>query len=317
MLKRTKEKFFHAGLAWSVGVQRSQLKKVYGLQRIPYRVMPEGCIFGVAAQGIIQKNKEDQWWLLALLCSEVIFLQSRLIAPDKVPGTRPCANLPIAKLTDDEKNKLENLAKEAYSLLREHDTGNEPSTQFIMPWLLQVWRGFSQKWKPATNHPLAGDFEWSGFESAKELRGEGKKWNREASIIAVANECVERELKLRKRLDEIQNAIDDEVYRIYGISEEDRRLIEEEISAAAVETEEENQYEVMPVEEHIKRLLSYFGLEVMKEDEDGIVPASDMFLGTRKEPGMATRVITKLIDEFGEDNLDRIETELTLSLIHI
>lgn len=67
----------------------------------------------------------------------------------------------------------------------------------------------------------------------------------------------------------------------------------------------------MPVEEHIKRMLSYFGLEVMKEDEDGIVPLSDMFLGTRKEPGMATRVITKLIDEFGEDNLDRIETELT------
>ena len=67
----------------------------------------------------------------------------------------------------------------------------------------------------------------------------------------------------------------------------------------------------MPAEKHIKRLLSYFGLEVMKEDEDGIVPLSDMFLGTRKEPGMATRVITKLIDEFGEDNLDRIETELT------
>jgi len=46
--------------------------------------------------------------------------------------------------------------------------------------------------------------------------------------------------------------IDDEVYRIYGISEEDRRLIEEELSAAAVEPEEENQYEVMPIEEHVR-----------------------------------------------------------------
>ena len=49
----------------------------------------------------------------------------------------------------------------------------------------------------------------------------------------------------------------------------------------------------------------------MKEDEDGIAPLSDMFLGTREEPGMATRVITKLVDEFGEDALDRIESELT------
>jgi len=269
---RCEQFYFLSGIGWSVGLQRSQLQKVYGIQRIPYRILPSGCIFGVAAQGIIPVNKDDQWWLLAVLTSKMSFLASRLIVTDKIPGTGPCANLPIAKLTDDEKNKLENLAKEAYSLLREHDTGNEPSTQFIMPWLLQVWRGFSQKWKPVTNHPLARDFRWSDFESAKELRGEGKKWNREVSIIAVANECVERELKLRKRLDEIQNAIDDEVYRIYGISEEDRRLIEEEISAAAVETEEENQYEVMPAEEHIKRMLSYFGLEVMKEDEDGIVP---------------------------------------------
>jgi len=54
---------------------------------------------------------------------------------------------------------------------------------------------FSQKWKPVTNHPLARDFEWSEFESAKELRGEDKKWNKEA--IALANERVERELKLK------------------------------------------------------------------------------------------------------------------------
>jgi len=66
-----------------------------------------------------------------------------------------------------ESTTLESLAKEAYSILREWNTGNEPSTQFIMPWLLQVWRGFSHKWKPVTNHPLARDFEWSDFESAK------------------------------------------------------------------------------------------------------------------------------------------------------
>ena len=294
--------YFREGLVWADIVSDHLLD----LYKIPY-----GAIFAAGAHALFVKDSVSLWSILSFGNSTIVWPIFQLLDPiahHKHIGY--ISQIPIATETL-QNDRLVNLGKEAYFLLREHDTGNEPSTQFIMPWLLQVWRGFSQKWKPVTNHPLAGDFEWSGFESAKELRGEGKKWNREASIIALANECVERESKLRKRLDEIQNAIDDEVYRIYGISEEDRRLIEEEISVVAVETEEENQYEVMLVEEHIKRMLSYFGLEVMEEDEDGIVPLSDMFLGTRKEPGMATRVITKLIDEFGEDNLDRIETELT------
>jgi len=295
--------YFRKGLSWSA---------IFSSPRIDMHVMPPGGIFTQNHFALFTNNESLSYVLLSVMNSELIAFLTYILDPlehTRIQST--IAKLPIVLLINQNKI-LAILVQEAYSLLREHDTGNESSTQFIMPWLLQVWRGFSQKWKPVTNHPLARDFEWSEFESAKELRGEGKKWkNKEASIIAVANECVEREFKLRKRLDEIQNAIDDEVYRIYGISEEDRRLIEEEISAAAVETEEENQYEVMPAEEHIKRMLSYFGLEVMKEDEDGIVPLSDMFLGTRKEPGMATRVIIKLIDEFGENNLDRIESELT------
>jgi len=300
---RNEDFFFREGLSWSA---------IFSSPRIDMHVMPPGGIFTQNHFALFTNNESLSYVLLSVMNSELIAFLTYILDPlehTRIQST--IAKLPIV-LSINQNKILAILVQEAYSLLREHDTGNESSTQFIMPWLLQVWRGFSHDWKPATNHPLARDFQWSEFESAKELRGKGKKWkNKEASIIAVANECVEREFKLRKRLDEIQNAIDDEVYRIYGISEEDRRLIEEEISATAVETEEENQYEVMPVEEHIKRLLSYFGLEVMKEDEDGIVPASDMFLGTRKEPGMATRVITKLIDEFGEDNLDRIETELT------
>ena len=316
--------YFLPGIVWSCGIQRSQLKKVYGLQRIPFRFLPKGCIFGVAAQGIVPK-KEDYWWLLSFLCSKIAFWFSRLIVPDKMPGTGPCAKLPVINPSDDKKIILTNLAKEAYWLLREWDTGNETSTQFIMPWILQVGRGFDRNWKPVTGHPLARDFEWSDFESAKEIRGEGKKWSGEVSLIALANECVEREKKLRKRIEEIQKAIDEEVYRIYDISEEDRKLIEEELSGVIEESEsdgdkskseeaEEEQYDVMPPEEHIRRLLSYYALEVMKEDVDGIVPASDMFIEGKKEPGLATRVIEKLKQEFGEENLHKIEIEITQTL---
>jgi len=299
--------YFHKGLGWVMNPQTGGKR----LERLDVGYIPKGVITNVTVSMIFPKNSSI-FGCMATLKSKIAGMFIAVMGLDKDISVGYLSNIPLANPDDI----LENLAKEAYFLLREYDTGNEPSTQFIMPWILQAWSGFSHDWNPVTNHPIAKDFELSDFESAKEIRGEGKKWDKEASIIALANECVQRELKLRKRLEEIQNAIDDEVYHIYGISEEDRGLIEEEISTAVVKPKKEkiaseNEYEVMPAEEHIKRLLSYFALEIMKEDEDGIVPVSDMFLGTRKESGMATRVITKLVDEFGEEKLDRIESELT------
>jgi len=306
---RNEDFYFRKGLSWSA---------IFSSPRIDMHVMPPGGIFTQNHFALFTNNESLSYILLSVMNSELIAFLTHILDPlehTRIQST--IAKLPMV-LSIIQNKILVIQAQEAHSLLREHDTGNETSTQFIKPWLLQAWRGFSHDGKPVTKHPLANDFQWCKFDSAKELRGEDKKWDKEASIIALANECVQRELKLRKKLDEIQNTIDDEVYCIYGISEEDRSLIEE-ISATVVGTEEEkvkteneeNPYEVMPAEEHIKRLLSYFALEIMKEDEDGIVPVSDMFLGTRKEPGMATRVIEKLINEFGENNLDRIETELT------
>ena len=143
-------------------------------------------------------DSEELFNLLGVFNSELLWICFRLLDPtahNRHIGY--VSKLPIVNGVDGvfSNQTLGKLAKEAYSLLREHDTGNEPSTQFIMPWLLQVWRGFSHDWKPVTNHPLARDFEWSEFESAKELRGEDKKWNKEA--IALANERVERELRLK------------------------------------------------------------------------------------------------------------------------
>jgi copper chaperone CopZ len=302
---RNENFFFREGLAWARIASAKHLEAWY---------MPSA-IFSVSALAAFISN-EHRWQLLSYMNSSSFTFMFFLLQPlmhDRHIGY--VARLPIASAVL-ESERIASLSYEAYGLLRIYDTGNGISTQFIMPWLLQVWRGFSHDWRPVTNHPIAKDFEWSDFELAKELRGENKKWRTEAGIIALAEECVQRERKLRKRLDDIQNAIDDEVYRIYDISEEDQRLIEEELSTVEpeegkTESKEKKHDDLMPAAEHIKRLLSYFAHEVMKEDKDGIVPVSDMFLGTQKEPGMATRVIAKLTHEFGAENLDRIETELT------
>ena len=318
---QNEEYYFIEGLSWMTSPQAgTAIKK--GMQ-LNVRYLPSGVIITSKVCGVFTR-KIDLFGLLGLINSKAALLLMRFLGEREV-HVGLLAKLPIP-FGDYGDSLIAILPKEAYCLLREWDTGNETSTQFILPWILQVWRGFDRNWKPVTGHPLARDFEWSEFESAKEIRGEGKKWSGEVSLIALANECVEREKKLRKRIEEIQKAIDEEVYRIYGISDEDRKLIEEELSGVGIEESksdgdksnsgeaEEEQLDIMPLEEHIKRLLSYLALEVMKEDADGIVPTSDMFIEGRKELGLATRVIGKLKEEFGEGNLHRIEAEINQTL---
>lgn len=227
---------------------------------------------------------------------------------------------------------LSRLAREAYDLLREWDTGNETSTQFIAPWILQVWRGFDPAATPVTGHPLAKDFAWSDWPSVKAVRGEETgAWRGPVSLAALAEEAIRREGILRRRLEEIQRQIDEEVYRLYGISEEGRRLIEAELAEAGAAEEaedtggqaEENPAEepsvagavTLSVPEHIRRLLHCFAHRAIAADPDGIVPLADLWLPEgRKEPGLAARVREELAAEFGAENLATVEEEIATIL---
>ena len=167
-------------------------------------------------------------------------------------------------------------------LLREWETGNETSTQFISPWLLQVWRGFAPPLKPISEHPLARDFTWSDWPAAKEARGEGPgPWEGPVSLRAMAEEAVRRETILRRRLDEIQSQIDDEVYRLYEISAEDRRLIEAELAetATADEAEKQEEFGWEQRRKHGSRQLNY-------AQRDGTHPSP---AALRRSPGLEKR----------------------------
>ena len=56
---------------------------------------------------------------------------------------------------------LGKLAHEAYDILREYSTGNEKSTIFIKPWILQVLQEHDSSEKPVTGHIFADQFEWA------------------------------------------------------------------------------------------------------------------------------------------------------------
>ena len=218
-------------------------------------------------------------------------------------------------------------------LLREWSTGDETSTQFVEPSFLQVLdavdgTGDEATARPTTGHPLARDFAGSDWESARAIRRLASKG--EPSLSALARACVARERLLRQRIEEIQRQIDDEVYRLYEVSDEDRALIEQELGKlpeaeaegeGEVESADSAEQEVvapaglLPAEEHVKRLVHYLAHEALKADPEGIVPLADSYTADgRLERGLAHRVRDRLRGLFGEAALPSVERELEAAL---
>ncbi|MGB9693573.1 MAG: hypothetical protein ACPLYF_01880, partial [Fervidobacterium sp.] len=310
--------FFKGGLSWSVGLQRSQLNKVRRIGRIPFRILPNGCIFGVAAQGVILEN-EKVWSLLGICCSKLLFILSQLITPDKMTGTASTASLPIASLdqSDPHIKKLNILTHEAHDILKEWTTGEEISTLFIKPWILQILYGFNPKERPITQHPFAYEFKWSDWPSSQKIRSINASVN--MSLRELAELCIKRQQVLNERIKEIEKEIDEEVFRLYEISDEDRALIERELTLQqGLSLEEETIDEIeskegeevseglISVKEHVERLISFYIKKALESDEDGIVPLDEMF-----PDNLFSKVREFIAQDFGKERVDKIELEIS------
>ncbi|MEW6275261.1 MAG: hypothetical protein AB1556_09145 [Bacillota bacterium] len=322
---RNESFYFREGLAWT---------KSAWIENSPYPILdvgilPTGSIFTAKRMAIFLSFKEaNELILCSFLRSITAAALIHLINP--TGRNREAGHLAQVAIipTIFNENQLSSLAREAYDLLREWDTGSETSTQFIAPWVFQIWRGFRLQQRPVTGHPLAQDFAWSDWPAAREIRGEGKgPWEGPVSLQALAQEALRREGMLRRRLEEIQLAIDEEVYRLYEINAEDRRLIEEELRESLVADEEENvesneedesgeeapeDSATLTVAEHVRRLLHYFAHRAAAADPGGIVPLFDLYLADgQSKPGLAKRVRELLAREFGEGNLSALEEEIS------
>jgi type I restriction-modification system DNA methylase subunit len=312
---RSESFYFKQGLTWSANLQRTQLGNLWKKQRLPFRVLPEGSIFGVGAQGVIV-DFEKVWTLLAILCSHLIFAISRMITSENKQGTAATASLPIAPMdvSNSRVKKLGVLAQEVHDLLREWRTGDEVSTVLIKPWVLQVLHGYHSSERPVSNHPLASQFEWSTWCSAQEMRS--IKGFADTRLKDLTELCMKRQLLLNKKIEEIEKEIDEEVYRLYEISDEDRALIERELELQRGLGLEEIEEETSRVEEaseglisareHVERLISFYIKKALESDEDGIVPLDEMF-----QDNLHNKVREFIAQDFGKERVDKIELEIS------
>ena len=321
--------YFRAGLAWT---NKMSWTGTMGFEHLNAYWMPRGTIFACGYHAIFVSSKKLIWHLLAWARSRIVATIIPLIDPNvQNVGVGIVARLPIN--TDTLSCELlAHLSREAYDRLREWATGDETATVFVAPWILQVFDALRSGTlqMPKTGHPLARDFEWRYGIPEVALEHARFALQNKFSIYALAEACVIWETELRKRIEEIQRQIDDEVYRLYEISDEDRAIIEaemgkpieaEELEGEETEAEGEPEEEIQPegvltAEEHIKRLIHYLAHQVIREDPDGIVPLQDCYPAGRNELelGLVSRVRKKLREIFGEEAMPTVERELQEAL---
>lgn len=301
--------YFKNGLSWSALFHRTQVPKLWSHMRLPFRILPKGTIFSDATQAVIPESTDTLWPLLAICCSKLIFVMSRMITSENKQGTWATAMLPIAlhRSTAVATQMLHSLAKEAYDILREWDVGNEISTIFIKPWLIN---SFGPKEKPITSHPLSKQFQWSEGDIAKKISSLCP--TREMSLIELLKIYYTRRDIVETRIYQIKNEIDNVVYSLYNISDEEKLLIEKESASIMKYSEESNDALAEDSNaasdesrEQTERLLSYFAKKAIEADEDGILPFDPIF-----QNNFLQRVLWQINSELANEG-GRIEKEMT------
>ena len=277
------------------------------------RELPKGCIYGEKGPSIFFEDPSNIWAGLGLLCSGTVYVLLLMQTPSRSWEISHVASIPWPSALST--SMVPELSKEAYAILREWDIGNEVSTIFIKPWILQVLHGFSSQERPSTGHPLAEEFNWSDdWNSLKKIRLIAG--NLENSLQELAALAIKREEAIQSRLEDLAKQIDEEVYRLYEIGEEDRKIIERElvlrrgeisVSEGEAELEEAEEEEIQAsldlkskIRDQVSRLISFYVKNTLESDHEGIIPLHELVEKVRK----------RIASDFGEDQLERRETEI-------
>ena len=231
------------------------------------RKLPPGAIFAHKGPAIFTKasSPETLWFGLGLLNSKVAQAFLLIMTPSRSFEVGYVSRLPFARPNQKQKQFLAKFAEGAHDLKAAWDTGNEICTRFSQPWLLQLAQ------------PQRDAFA-QGLGRILELLGGGAPWlpgSASPSLEDLLDQVREIETAADARLQGLQAQIDEAVYELYNISPSDRALIEHELGDRPPELvwpQMEGKSDQEKRREHVRRLLSYFILQALRADEDGILP---------------------------------------------
>jgi hypothetical protein len=262
------------------------------------RYLPTDSVFGLKGPGIFPFNHNDLWYALGLLNSSLIFAMLRMLTPSRSFDVTAIGLLPVKHATSEERSIIAYFSKASHDLKAAWDTGNEICTRFSQPWLLQL------------AHP-EGDAFAQGLGCVLELLGNAASSLPGTSSLSIKNlldqvRVIERVADTK--LQELQAQIDEAVYELYDISPADRALIERELGERPPELvwpQMEGKPDKEKRREHVRRLLSYFILQALKDHPAGVLPLVE----GAGELTALKRLRERLEVAFGADVAFRLEDE--------
>ena len=246
------------------------------------RRLPAGCVFAHKGPAIFPEREADTEFLLGVLNSQLAeYLLAGLTSREEM-GARwevgVIKKLPVPSPTLAGKDRIGLCAASIHDAKAAWDKGNEASTRFDIPWILLCREGLSGQPLPLRLDHL------EGFEASEEAR-------------------------IRRHYSELN----DEVYRLYGVSDSTRKIIEETLGERPQEliwpqmgrkTVEQKRME------HVWRLLSYCVKRVVEADDDGIVS----FAWSSREPSLIDRLRLELHGHFPDQDPNQLEVDIANEL---
>jgi hypothetical protein len=258
--------YFKSGLTWPLRTQRG----------FNLRIMPYGCIFGHKGPAVFPKRSEDTWYLLGLANSTPAEYLLKGLMSFGSWEVGVIKRLPFPEPNPVQREAISSVAREIHDAKANWDMGNETSTRFKQPWLLQ---------DDLAPLDLPARLDW--------LAG--------------------REISEESRIQALYAELNDEAYKLYGISEAHRAEIEAtmgerppEVLWVAMERKDAAQKRM----EHVWRLLSYAVKRVVEADGDGIVPLQ----AVAGEPALIDRLRIELHQLFPQQDPNALEVALTNEL---
>ena len=263
---RNEVDYFKPGLTWPLRTQRG----------FNLRIMPEGCIFGHKGPGIFPKHQDDTWFILGLANSAPAEYLLKGLMSFGSWEVGVIKRLPVPEPNPAQGECIGTLARQIHDAKAAWDTGNEISTRFTRPWLLQE--------------------ELTTLDLPSRL-----------------NRLAEQEASEETHIQALYADLNDEAYRLYGISAAHRAEIEAtmgdrppEVLWVAMERKDAAEKRM----EHVWRLLSYAIKRVVEADDDGIVP----FQAVASEPALIDRLRIELHQLFPQQDPNALEVALTNEL---
>ena len=244
------------------------------------RWMPSGCVFGHKGPAVFVNDRSDESFCCSVLNSyfaEYILLG--LTSRQGMGGRWEVGlikRLPIPQPSSNQGNILGRFADEIHDAKAGWDEGNEISTHFERPWLVRDDVG-------------------------------------SLTIPDRLDHLADLEAIEEARIQRLYAELNDEVYKLYGIPDATRAIIEETLGERPPEIlwpQMERKTIEQKRMEHVWRLLSYVVKRAVEADEDGIVP----FMAVGGETALIDRVRAELTALFPDQDINQVEVDISNEL---